>query len=160
MAGYNKIVLVGNLTRDPEMRVISSGSGVTKFALAVNRRTKQGDETMFIDIVAWERLGEICNQYLKKGALVLIEGRLSIRSYEDKDGVKRKAIEVVATDMQMLGTKNAPGGVTGEYANGNGASAGAASGSYAGNVRGSSTSGGLAPGGSEAEEPIDDEIPF
>jgi single-strand DNA-binding protein len=159
MAGYNKIVLVGNLTRDPEMRVISSGSGVTKFALAVNRRTKQGDETMFIDIVAWERLGEICNQYLKKGALVLIEGRLSIRSYDDKDGVKRKAVEVVATDMQMLGTKNAPGG-GGEYGNGSGggASSGAGSGSYVGNARGSSTE--AAVGAGEAEESIDDEIPF
>lgn len=102
---YNKIVLVGNLTRDPETRHIATGDGVTKFSLAVNRRTKQGDETMFIDIVAWRKLGEVCAQYLKKGASVLIEGRLSIRSYDDKDGTKRKAVEVVASEMQMLGTK-------------------------------------------------------
>jgi single-strand DNA-binding protein len=106
MAGnYNKIVLCGNLTRDPETRHIQSGSSVTKFALAVNRRTKQGDETMFIDIVAWEKLGEICGQYLKKGMSVLIEGRLAIRKYDDKDGVKKTAVEVVANEMQMLGSK-------------------------------------------------------
>lgn len=118
MAGsYNKIVLVGNLTRDPETRHIQSGSAVTKFSLAVNRKTKQGDETMFIDIVAWRKLGEVCAQYLRKGASVLIEGRLAIRSYDDKDGVKRKAVEVVASEMQMLGSKPKDEGATaGTYA--------------------------------------------
>jgi single-strand DNA-binding protein len=152
MAGnYNKIVLVGNLTRDPEIRYIPSGSGVAKFALAVNRRTKQGDETMFIDIVAWDKLGEICNQYLKKGMSVLIEGRLAIRSYDDKEGVKRKAVEVVATDMQMLGAKNAPG---------EGGGSGGNSGSYdagSGAARGSSPGGGQ---GNGFEDSVDDEIPF
>ena len=110
MAGsYNRIVLVGNLTRDPEIRYVDSGKAVTKFALAVNRRTKQGDETMFIDVVAWDRLGEICNQYLKKGMSALVEGRLAIRKYETKEGEKRTAVEVVASDMQML-DKRAGGG--------------------------------------------------
>lgn len=118
MAGsYNKIVLVGNLTRDPETRFLATGDGITKFSLAVNRRTKQGDETMYIDIVAWSKLGEVCAQYLKKGASVLIEGRLAIRSYDDKDGTKRKAVEVVASEMQMLGTKPKDEGATaGAYA--------------------------------------------
>ena len=149
MAGnYNKIMLVGNLTRDPEIRYLSSGAGVAKFALAVNRRTKQGDETMFIDIVAWDKLGEICNQYLKKGMSVLIEGRLAIRSYDDKEGVKRKAVEVVASDMQMLGAKNAPaeGGGSGAY---EGAAA---------NARGASSGGGGQ--GNGFEDLVDDEIPF
>ena len=77
MAGsYNRIVLVGNLTRDPEIRYVDGGGkAVTKFALAVNRKSKGGDETMFVDIVAWDRLGEICNQYLKKGMSALVEGR-------------------------------------------------------------------------------------
>jgi single-strand DNA-binding protein len=151
MAGnYNKIVLVGNLTRDPETRFLSGGSGVTKFALAVNRRTKQGDETMFIDIVAWDKLGEICNQYLKKGMSVLIEGRLSIRSYDDKDGIKRKAVEVVANDMQMLTSKGAGDG--GGYGAGS-------SGSYGsgGTPRESSSAG---DGNAAYESSIDDEIPF
>jgi single-strand DNA-binding protein len=107
MAGtYNRIVLVGNLTRDPEIRYVDGGGkAVTKFSLAINRRTKQGDETMFIDIIAWEKLGEICNQYLKKGMSTLVEGRLAIRNYETKDGEKRKAVEVIASDMQMLDSK-------------------------------------------------------
>ena len=110
MAGsYNHIVLVGRLTRDPEIRYVQSGSAVTSFSLAVNRRTKQGEEAMFVDIVAWDnpgrKLAEICNTYLKKGMTVLIDGRLSIRTYETKEGEKRKATEVVANDMQMLDSR-------------------------------------------------------
>lgn len=147
MAGsYNRIVLVGNLTRDPEIRYIESGKAVTKFALAVNRRTKQGDETMFIDIVAWDRLGEICNQYLKKGMSALVEGRLAIRNYETKEGEKRKAVEVVASDMQMLDSKS-------RSANGDFGGGGSA---YAGAGAARPASGGL--GSEEAAE--EDEIPF
>jgi len=102
---YNHITLVGNLTRDPEIRYVTSGSAVTKFALAVNRRSKQGDETMFIDVVAWDKLGETCNTYLKKGMSVLIGGRLAIRKYDSKEGEKRTAVEVVANEMQMLDSK-------------------------------------------------------
>src|SRR5664279_4683611 len=124
MAGsYNRIILVGNLTRDPEIRYVQSGSAVTKFAIAVNRRTKGGDETTFVDIVAWDsgnyKLAETCNTYLKKGMSVLVEGRLVIRSYEDKDGNKRKATEVVIDNMQMLDSK---GGGGGQRANGDGGS--------------------------------------
>jgi len=103
MAGsFNRVILVGNLVRDPEIRYIGSGAAVTKFTLAVNRRSKQQEETDFVDIVAWEKLAETCNTYLKKGMSCLVEGRLSIRSYEDKEGQKRKATEVVINTMQML----------------------------------------------------------
>ncbi len=103
MAGsFNRVILVGNLVRDPEIRYIGSGAAVTKFTLAVNRRSKQQEETDFIDIVAWEKLAETCNTYLKKGMSCLVEGRLSIRSYEDKEGQKRKSTEVVINTMQML----------------------------------------------------------
>ncbi|MGP6156859.1 MAG: single-stranded DNA-binding protein [Vulcanimicrobiaceae bacterium] len=151
MAGsYNRIVLVGNLTRDPEIRYVDGGGkAVTKFSLAINRRTKQGDEAMFIDIVAWDRLGEICNQYLKKGMSALVEGRLVIRNYETKEGEKRKAVEVVASDMQMLDSK---GG--GRAPNGEGSS-------YGGGSRSSSApaqSGGAGTGFEEGE--MEDEIPF
>jgi single-strand DNA-binding protein len=93
---------VGNLTRDPEIRYVGSGAAVTKFTLAVNRRSKQQEETDYIDIVAWDKLAETCNTYLKKGMSCLVEGRLSIRSYETKEGEKRKATEVVCNSMQML----------------------------------------------------------
>lgn len=103
MAGsFNKVILVGNLVRDPEIRYVGSGAAVTKFTLAVNRRSKQAEETDFIDIVAWEKLAETCNTYLKKGMSCLVEGRLSIRSYDDKEGNKRKATEIVINTMQML----------------------------------------------------------
>jgi len=133
MAGsYNRIVLVGNLTRDPEIRYVDGGGkAVTKFALAVNRRTKGGDETMFIDIVAWDRLGEICNQYLKKGMSALVEGRLAIRKYETKEGEKRTAVEVVASDMQMLDKRAAGNGDSGSYASRSTAGVGAGAGAGA-----------------------------
>ena len=96
MAGsFNRITLVGNLTRDPEIRYVGSGAAVTKFTLAVNRRSKQQEETDYIDCVAWDKLAETCNTYLKKGMSCLVDGRLSIRSYETKEGEKRKAAEVV-----------------------------------------------------------------
>ena len=111
MAGsYNRVILVGNLTRDPEIRYTQSGKAVTKFTLAVNN-PRNKEETTFVDIVAWDRLGETCNTYLKKGSNTLIEGRLVIRSYDDKDGNKRKATEVVIDNMQMLGSR--PGGADG-----------------------------------------------
>ncbi len=157
MAGsYNHIVLVGRLTKDPEIKYVASGNAVTSFSLAVNRRTKQGEEAMFVDITAWDspgrKLAEICNTYLKKGMTVLIDGRLSIRSYETKDGDKRKATEVVASDMQMLDSKNS------------GAGGGSGSGSY---DRSNNTGGGAgAPrpaggsGGGFEDEAMDDEVPF
>jgi single-strand DNA-binding protein len=145
MAGsYNRITLIGNLTRDPEIRYVDGGGkAVTKFALAVNRKSKGGDETMFVDIVAWDRLGEICNQYLKKGMSALVEGRLVIRKYDDKDGNKRTAVEVVASDMQMLDSKGRSNGESG--------------GTYAAAGTRASTGSG---GGSFEDEAGDDEIPF
>lgn len=107
MAGsFNKVILVGNLTRDPEIRYIGSGAGVTKFGLAVNpnKRDAKPEDTLFVDIIAWDKLAETCNTYLKKGSNVLVEGRLVIRSYDDKEGTKRKATEIVIHAMQMLGS--------------------------------------------------------
>ena len=116
MAGsFNRITLVGNLVRDPEIRYVGSGAAVTKFTLAVNRRAKQQEETDFIDCVAWDKLAETCNTYLKKGMSCLVDGRLSIRSYETKEGEKRKAAEVVVNTMQMLDRANRSGGDGGSY---------------------------------------------
>ena len=147
MAGsYNRVILVGNLTRDPEIRYTQSGKGVTKFTLAVNN-PRNKEETTFVDIVAWDRLGETCNTYLKKGMNTLVEGRLVIRSYDDKDGNKRKATEVVIDNMQMLGSRrDAEGG--GDFGGGGG---------YNG---GRETAGSTAPAGDALGDDVDDEIPF
>jgi single-strand DNA-binding protein len=149
MAGsFNRITLVGNLVRDPEIRYVNSGAAVTKFTLAVNRRSKQQEETDFIDCVAWDKLAETCNTYLKKGMSVLVDGRLSIRSYETKEGEKRKAAEVVVSVMQMLDRAN-----RGYGENGNG---------HAENVREFSPRGASVGSGasSGSEEELEDEIPF
>ena len=107
MAGsFNRITLVGNLTRDPEIRYVGSGAAVTKFTLAVNRRSKQQEEVDYIDCVAWDKLAESVNTYCKKGMSILVDGRLSIRPYETKEGEKRKATEVVANAVQFLDRKS------------------------------------------------------
>jgi single-strand DNA-binding protein len=100
---YNKAFLIGRLVRDPEMRLTSSGISVTTFTIAINRPTRKDEEkgADFIRIVAWRRLAEICNEYLKKGKLVAVDGRLQFSSYE-KDGEKRYSAEIIADNMQML----------------------------------------------------------
>jgi single-strand DNA-binding protein len=106
---YNKIILIGRLTADPEMRYTSSGLPVANFTLAVDRgfTTKQGEkETDFIDIIVWRGLAENCAKYLKKGSMVAVDGRLQIRSYEDKQGVRRKVSEVVAENVRFLDRKD------------------------------------------------------
>jgi len=110
MASFNKVILIGRLTRDPDLRYTPSGVPVAHFTLAVNRVRGAGkqEETDFIDIVAWQKLAEICQQYLTKGKLVAVEGRLQIRNYEDKEGQKKKAVEVVANEMQMLDRSQKP----------------------------------------------------
>ncbi len=109
----NKIMLIGNLGREPEMSYTPSGKAITKFSLAVNRRWKdresgeQHEETTWFNIVAWDRLAETCNSYLHKGSKIFIEGRMTSRKYTDKDGVERTVWDVIANDMQMLDTKGA-----------------------------------------------------
>lgn len=109
---YNKAFLIGNLTRDPELRYTSSGIPVARFAIAVNRFGKKGGESSgnqevdFINIVAWRRLAEICGEFLKKGMPVAIEGRLQIKEFTGRDGEKKTMTEVVADNMQMLGRKS------------------------------------------------------
>lgn len=100
----NKVILIGRLTKDPELRYTPSGTAVTKFTLAVNRfRNKQGErDADFIDIVVWQRQAEVVANYLGKGRLVAVEGRLQIRSYDDSQGIRRKAAEVVANSVRFL----------------------------------------------------------
>lgn len=105
MAGFNRIVLVGNLTREPELRYTPSGIPVSTFTVAVNRpfTNPQGErETDFIRVVVWRSQAERCHEYLSKGSQVLVEGRLQIRTYEDREGIKRRAVEVIARTVQFL----------------------------------------------------------
>lgn len=97
----NRVILIGRLTRDPELRYTQQGTAICRFSLAVNRKFNR-DETDFIDIVAWRQLAEHSAQYLSKGQLAAVEGRLQVRSYEGQDGQKRKATEVVADDVRFL----------------------------------------------------------
>ena len=107
----NKIMLIGNLGKDPELNVTPDGTPVTKFSLAVSRKTSTGEkETEWFNIVAWRQLAEICERYLHKGSKVYIEGRLSQRKYTDREGAQRTAVEVIANDMQMLDSKPASSG--------------------------------------------------
>ncbi len=102
---YNRIILIGRLTRDPELRYVPSGQPVASFTLAVDRpfQNQQGNrETDFIDVVAWRKTAEQVSQYLSKGRMVAVEGRLQIRSYETQDGQKRKVAEVVADGVRFL----------------------------------------------------------
>jgi len=114
--GVNKAILIGRLGADPEIRYTQSGMAVASFRIATNNRIKRGDE--WIDepewhrIVAWDKLAEICNQYLKKGMLIYVEGRLRTRSWEDQDGNKRWTTEIHAREMQMLEPKGTQGGVS------------------------------------------------
>lgn len=117
--GFNKVILMGNLTRDPETRTTPSGSSVTNFSLAVNRTWKGQDgqtneDVNYIDCVAWGKPGEIIAQYLGKGRAVLVSGRLDQRSWEDKEsGGKRSKIEVVVEDFNFVGDGQGQGGGAG-----------------------------------------------
>jgi single-strand DNA-binding protein len=110
MASFNRVILVGNLTRDPELRYIQSGSAVADIALAVNDRRKNAngewvEETSFIDVTLWGRTAEVASEYLSKGSPVLIEGRLKLDRWESQDGQKHSRLRVVCERMQMLGSK-------------------------------------------------------
>lgn len=113
MASYNRVILVGNLTRDVEVRYIPSGTAVSEIGLAVNRHYKKHDkceeETTFVDVTLWGRDAEVAGEYLAKGRPVLIEGRLQLDSWEDKQtGQKRSKLRVVCEKMQLLGEKRTP----------------------------------------------------
>jgi len=152
MASFNRVILVGNVTRDPELRYIPSGTAVTDLGLAVNDRRKNAagewiDETTFIDVTLWGRTAEVATEYLNKGSSVLIEGRLKLDTWE-KDGKKNSKLRVIGERMQMLGGKGGGGGGGG----GSGAPRGA------GAARGGGQS---APSHDETEAgPPDDDIPF
>jgi single-strand DNA-binding protein len=146
MASFNKVILLGNLTRDPEVRYTPKGSAVCDLGIAVNRNytTDSGErreEVTFVDVVLWARLAEIAGEYLKKGRPVFVEGRLQMDTWDDKQtGQKRTRLRVVGETMQLLGSRPSGTGAAGETAGEN-----------------RQTS---APPKSARAEPDEDEIPF
>jgi len=115
MANFNKVILAGNLTRDPQLSYTPSQTAVCEFGMAINRKFKGGDgqqrdDTCFVDCQAWGKTGEIINQYMNKGKPILVEGRLSYDSWEGKDGQKRSRLRVTVENFQFIGS---PGGSQG-----------------------------------------------
>jgi single-strand DNA-binding protein len=106
MTSFNKVILLGNLTRDPEVRYTPNGIAVASFSIAVNRKYKQGEETKeevsYIDVVVFGKQAESCGQYISKGDSVLIDGRLQQRRWETEDGQKRSKVEVVAQSVNFM----------------------------------------------------------
>jgi single-strand DNA-binding protein len=154
MASYNKVFLLGNLTRDPEVRYTPKGSAVADLGIAVNRQYtldtgEKREEVTFVDVTFWGRTAEVAGEYLKKGRSVFIEGRLQLDTWDDKQsGQKRSKLKVIGEGMQMLGGR--PGG------SGGGDEPDEA-------PRGRASGGGRSaapPKGAAPAEPDDDEIPF
>lgn len=148
MASFNKVILLGNLTRDPEVRYTPKGSAVCDLGIAVNRSYtldsgEKREEVTFVDVVLWSRLAEIAGEYLKKGRPIFIEGRLQLDTWDDKQsGQKRSKLRVIGETMQLLGGRPPGAGGTAE----------------GGESRPSKTS--PPPKAAEKGEPDDDEIPF
>ncbi|PYJ88141.1 MAG: single-stranded DNA-binding protein [Verrucomicrobia bacterium] len=149
MASFNKVILLGNLTRDPEVRYTPKGTAVTELGMAVNRvytaeNGEKREETTFVDVTLWGRTAEIAGEYLKKGRPVLIEGRLQLDTWDDKQsGQKRSKLKVIGEGLQLLGGR--PGGGSG--------------GDEEGGSRSSSRPA-PPPKAAAPSEPDDDEIPF
>lgn len=177
MANLNKVMIIGNLTADPEVRTTPSGTSLTELRLAVNRTiggqngSERREETTFLDVTCWGRIGEIAAQYLAKGRPVFIEGRLQMDSWEDKQtGQKRSRIRIIAENMQLLGSRD--GG--GNYNNGGGnyqsrqnngyqQQNNAPRNNFSGGYQGGQGNGGFQQGGGQAPSasmPDDDDIPF
>src|SRR5213075_1679618 len=148
MASFNKVILLGNLTRDPEVRYTPKGTAVTELGMAVNRvytveNGEKREETTFVDVTLWGRTAEIAGEYLKKGRPVLIEGRLQLDSWDDKQsGQKRSKLKVIGETMQLIGSRPGGAGDCGEE----------------GPRSGGRTT--PPPPRSSQSEPDDDEIPF
>ncbi len=167
MASFNKVILVGNLTRDPQVRVVPSGQPVCEIGLAVNRTwydkqsNSRKEDTTFVDVTLWGRQAEVAGEYLAKGRSVLIEGRLQLDQWEDKDGQKRSKLRVVGENMTMLGGKGdspAPSGGGGGYRQ----QAGASKGGYPPSTSGSDFDSGPSSysGPDQDSGGFDDDVPF
>ncbi len=173
MASLNKVLLMGNLTRDPEVRYLPSGMAVAELGLAVNEsyKNKEGaevEQTCFVDVVVWARQAETCGEYLRKGAPVLVEGRLQLDQWKSKEGENRSKLRVRADRVQFLGRARGDA-AAGDGDGGGGDTRGDSRGDFRGESRGDSRGGRArppehedAPPPSQSEPPVgdDDNLPF
>lgn len=167
MASFNKVILLGNLTRDPQVKYTPSGTAVAEIGLAVNRywfdkqTNSRREETTFVDVTLWSRDAEVAGEYLAKGRPVLIEGRLQLDTWDDKTtGQKRSKLRVVGERMQLLGSRGDSGGAGGGGGGGRGAAASHAAESYDGPpVGGGDFEPDMPPAGGGGSAPPDD-VPF
>jgi single-strand DNA-binding protein len=163
MAHLNKVFLIGNLTRDPELRVTPKGTPICQFGLAVNRQFKDEsgatrDETTFVDIEAWGKQGELVSKYLTKGSPCFVEGRLRLDQWEDKtSGQKRSRLKIVLDNVQFLGRS---GGAGGASAAGGAGAAGEEGGADAGFTPPPARSASKAAAPAPAQEHVDEDVPF
>ena len=175
MASVNKVILVGNLGRDPEVRYTAEGSAITSISVATTSTWKdrnsgeRREETEWHRVTFFGRLAEIAGEYLKKGRSVYIEGRLKTRKYTDANGVEKYATDIIAEQMQMLGGRDGGGDFGGDSGGRSGGYGGGSSGGYGGGASGGGArSGGAAGGGAPAGgnrpaptfDDMDDDIPF
>lgn len=174
MASVNKVILVGNLGRDPETRYMPDGAAITNFSIATTEQWKdksgeKQEKTEWHRISTFQRLAEIAGEYLKKGSQVYIEGRLQTRKWTDKDGVEKFTTEVIADRMQMLGSRQGMGGDSGEGGGGgSGGNGGGSRGPSGGGDYSRPASGGAssaakpaaAKGGAAKFDDFEDDIPF
>jgi single-strand DNA-binding protein len=163
--GLNKVLLIGNLGKDPEMKYTPQGTPITTFSLAVsrNRKSPEGqaiDETEWFRVVAWERLAETCNEYLRKGSKVYIEGRLQTRKWTAQDGQERQMVEVVAQEMLLLDSRQ-QGGYNEDGGGGGGGNYRSSAPSQPRQAgAGSASAGGSSPAGFDDTDMDVDDIPF
>ena len=162
---YAKVTLIGNLGRDPEVRFTPDGRALANTSIAVTRKTKAGEETDWYRVTFGGKLGEIAGEYLKKGRQVYVEGRLKLNKYNDREGVERHSLDVDATELQMLGTRDGMARTGEEGASSGGAGpresfAGARAGGARPSPAGSAGSGPSASRGADHFPPEDDDIPF
>jgi single-strand DNA-binding protein len=166
MASVNKVIIVGNLGRDPETRYATSGSAICNITVATSRQWKdktsgeKKEETEWHRVVFYDRLAEIAGEYLKKGRPVYVEGRLKTRKWQDKEGVDRYTTEIVAEEMQLLGSREGSGGGGGgdvEFGGASGGGAARSGGAGAGGGGGAKSGGG---GAKPKTDDFDDDIPF
>ena len=151
MASFNKVILMGNLTRDPQLRYLPNNTAVCDFGLAVNRRYRdrdgnQKEEVCFVDLTAWARQAETINQYVTKGRPILVEGRLKLDSWTGQDGQKRSKLTVVVENFQFVGSRESGGAADGGYSDQSAA--------------GPRTDSGPPPGSVESIPPGPENIPF
>jgi single-strand DNA-binding protein len=112
MASFNRITIVGYCGRDPELRYTPTGNAVCKLSVATSEKRRDEESTTWFRISVWGKQGELCNEYLRKGSQVYVEGRVRVEEYTDRDGGRRYSLEVTATDVQFLGRKTENGGDT------------------------------------------------